>query len=518
MPNPDETGAARCPSCGAPIESVPALDRCAFCGTVLRRRVVATTVAPASKPQPYRFSSSTQRLILAYLATGVVIIVAGGIAALKSRSTTAAGSLTPSGPLALLGGAVASSNGIGEPLGVVARAPGEYDLLTSLETGGHALGLFAGKDHALAWKAGAFEHTASPAGTEEDAENAYVVDAQRLSAFRLKDGVPLWQTSLVTGMNTSCDGCLRALGGRVIALQKDGSLQAFDATNGQLAWTTKIDSMPARLPVAGKHLVIQRPIHGRGNGMAIDLIDPADGTTTRTLEPSCLNRAFHRPERPDGRSPLYFDRDGRTMYVIFGFFSHCAQAWDVTTGQLRWTTYVENWSSTGRSVMGDRALLFGSGGRGVAAIDLATGKARPFLEEKDHSIVPLYVLDDLAIVKAAPNWDSNRVALWAVGLSDGRRLWQFPLSAKHASMSDFMQTYTVRPTPAGLIVVQQMDDEHVSVDVLNLRTGVSPGRKMLATGNRQARPYFRDDIAWLQVRDGLDAVRLPAGEVAYHLR
>lgn len=320
---------------------------------------------------------------------------------------------------------------------LLALLPGPHgadDVLLSLSGTGHELGLFDGERRTLRWHAGSFARPVQRDDVVADATRVFVVDNPRLTALSLKDGVELWQSALLTELS-SCTGCLRVMKDRVVVLQKDGTIQAFDAASGRVVWSLRLERYPRRLFAAGDALLVEHITLGRHERADLDVVDPVDGSTLRTMQPSCLNSAFHRPERPNDGTPLLFDRQGTTMFTVFGLFSHCAQAWDVTTAQRRWNTYLPKWSSTGTAVIGDRALMVQDDDQGVIALDVATGKPRRLVGDAERAYNPVYGQGDEVVVAAAPRWDESRVALWGVDATTGKQRWQFPLSAQSCRCS-----------------------------------------------------------------------------------
>ena len=518
MSTAGDVGASNCPGCGAPADdgiAGPAGGlRCAYCGAVLRRPgpappTMALPRVPPTRPTP------AKRVLIIYAAVVGAAVVFGAIMNLRVGRRAGVRQVLQSIPSMQNLGVPANSTRVGELLAVFPNG-GSTDALVALDGDGHAVGLFDGRKHTLRWRAGAFSKAPGPTAVTFDSQRVVVVEDSRVTALSLKDGASLWQASLLTELNAGCSDCLRALKERVVALQKDGTLQAFDAATGQVVWSLKLESQPRRLFAVGGHLIVERIVQGRKAQADIDVVDPADGSTIRTMRPSCINSAFHRPERPNDGTPLLFDEAGQSMYTIFGFFSYCAQAWDVATGQRRWNTYVPEWNTTGHAVLGARALMFDDRDDGVTALDLATGKPRRLAADKEYTIRPLYGQGDEVVVKAAPHWDSNRVALWGLDAATGNKRWQFPLSAQHLSLDTLLDTWSWRRTPAGLVVLQQLPDDTVSLDVVNPATGVSTGRKIFP-GRGFSRYVMRDELAWIPTRSGYDAIGLPGGQVAYHL-
>jgi outer membrane protein assembly factor BamB len=412
------------------------------------------------------------------------------------------------------------SLGIDELLMPITRDDGGTDLLVSLSGDGNLLGLFDGTSKRLSWKSGSFSKRVYASSVWFGDGKVFVVEDTRLSALNKSDGTTLWQTSLTAEIGSSCVGCLRVIKQRVVALQKNGSLQAFDSKTGQLVWSQELEKTPSRLSVALDLLALTWPINKKATALGLAFLDPVDGRVVRVIDPSCLNHAFHRPEHVAENSPLLFGPGDKVMVVMFGFFSQCAQAWDVSSGKKLWSTYIPQWESTwSHPVFGEHAVLYKTQDGALASLDSSTGELKKLLgEDKKYQFHPVTSIGKTIVLKAAPQWDANKLVLWGVDGTTGERRWQFPLSAKDLSMTDRSdRTWSLRPTPAGLAVVQTLNESHLSVDLLNPQTGVSSGQKQLTFASRLRDVTLLDSVAWVHENTGLTAVNLPAGTVGYHL-
>ena len=397
------------------------------------------------------------------------------------------------------------------------RQSGADDVLVDLNGDGHQVALFDGRTRALRWRAGTFG-SLHARDVIADAQRAYVADQSRVSAIRLADGQILWQSSLVSDVNdsSSCEGgCFAVVKDQILALERDGSLQSFDAATGRQLWDIRIPGRPDRFSVVGNSLAVNRATNSRGGDRAVDILDEKTGQARRTLQPSCFDKVFHRPQRPGSSLRELFSTDGNVAYLFFGDFSKCVQAMNVSTGEKLWNSYLPGLDFNARLVMGKRRIVLGKGSEIVWSVETATGKIAKVVSDTETRFTPLYVVDDEVILHSAPSWDSNRVSLVAVDAASGTRLWQFPVSAGHASMSvdigpgcGICDLWT-RPTTAGFVVAQILPTQQLSIDVLDPKTGVSAGRKLLPADRFSTSVDLGDDLAWVRLSDRLSGFALP---------
>ena len=78
-----------------------------------------------------------------------------------------------------------------------------------------------------------------------------------------------WQATLAVEPNNSCERCLRAIGQQVAVLEKDSTVEVFDAQSGKPAWSTRLKQNPyGGLTVAGERLVVLE--EGEGKDVLVD--------------------------------------------------------------------------------------------------------------------------------------------------------------------------------------------------------------------------------------------------------
>jgi outer membrane protein assembly factor BamB len=355
----------------------------------------------------------------------------------------------------------------------------------------------------------------------------YLTDHERLLALRLSDGAVAWEAALVAEPN--CEECLRLVKNHVVVAQKDGSIQGFNAQSGQRSWSITQDDPPRKLPVVGDRLVLLQPA-GK-NGSLISLVDPSSGKEAQRIEPTCPSESFpDRPERPEAYSPMLFTADGKTMYTTFGFFSHCAQRWDLASGKLIWQTPLEDdlpssWGNDGGQILTEDAIVFGfeQGDEGALwALDTASGELRKVVAKKKYRFIPVAARDGTVIALTWPTWDTDKQSLLGLDAKTGAQRWEFKPLAADARITESHGHLDLRLTRKGLLVVQVLEEEkQLLVETLDPRTGAS-AEKQTTTLEGSGSHVFWDalwsaDMAWLDIGSWVYAIDLRSGATMYRL-
>ena len=542
MPNSEEAVVFYCPSCGASIAMHGDQGTCTFCGTAIERPKSASQPPPARPPQsqPATWSSVTvvraQRarpargssclgtlillLILGAAGIGAGIAITGGrlLSAISSGASSIPAGLKQIklGPITEMA-AVLPRDGKGGDLLVYAYGVGDSR---------YSVALIDGASHAPRWQSQPLSKQAYQGLLVAGQDLVYLTDQEQLLALRLSDGTPAWQTALAVEPQTGCDECLRLLGGHVLVLEKNSGLQAFDARSGKLAWSTRLADNTRRLPVVGDRVVTTQPSKEK-DGTMISFLDPASGKPTLQIDPHCPQpNSFSELERPRDNTPLLFSADGKTMYTMYGFFSHCAQAFDLASGKTRWEVPMDDglvpssWYNN-TALLTDKALYVNQN-QMIWALDTADGSVRTLIEEKEYSLRPLALRDDTLIVLATPTWDSRRQALWGLDAASGERRWQLPLQAHELRQGSSSGDWDWQLTPKGLVLVQVLRDEaRLIVETIDPRSGASSARQQSELSDLHMpslyQPLWTDDTVYLKLDSHIYAVDLATGKTAYQL-
>ncbi len=483
--------------------------------------------ARATLVKPRRGSSCLGTLIMLVILAGVGIGVGGAltggrlITAILSNSgqlskIPAVLNQLKLGPINRLA-AVLPRDGKGDDLLVYAYGNGDNH---------YTVALIDGASHAARWQSQPLSKDAYQGQLVAGQGMIYITDQDHLLALRQSDGTQAWQAALEVEPQSSCDDCVRLLGGHIIVLEKNSGVQAFDGQTGKLAWSKRLEDNTRRLPIAGDRLVITQPSKEK-DGTLIAFLDPASGKPTLQLDPHCPQpNTFSEFERPRSDSPFLFSEDAKTMYAMYGFFSQCAQSFDLTTGKTRWEVTMEqnmlpsSWYNN-TALVTDQALYVNQEHM-IWALNTADGSIRTLIEDKEYNLRPLARRDNVLIVLASPTWDSQRQVLWGVDVATGERRWQEPLQAHDLRNGSSSGDWDWQLTPKGLVLVQVLrDDARLIVETLDPRSGVSSAKQDTPlTGMHMPslyQPLWSDNMVYLKLDSQLYAVDLATGKPAFQL-
>lgn len=536
-----------CPSCGASIAMQGDQGICAFCGTAIERPKSAQPPPPARPSQPgspvwaassvtiqranlakpKRGSSCLGTLIMLVILVAVGLVV--GISLFGNRLITAISNGT--GQLSNIPTVLnqITLGPISKMAAVLPRDGKGGDLLVytyGSSDSRYSVALIDGASHAPRWQSQPLSKDAYQGQLVVGQDMIYLTDQDQLVALRLSDGTPAWQTALAVEPQAGCDDCVRLLGGHVIVLEKNSGVQSFDAKTGKLAWSKRLNDNTRQLPVAGNWLVTTQPSQEK-DGTIIAFLDPASGKPALQIDPHCPQpNTFSEFERPRADTPFLFSADAETMYTMYGFFSQCAQSFDLSNGETRWEVTIEenilppSWFNN-TALVTEQALYVNQNNM-IWALNTTDGSVRTLIEDKEYNLRPLARHDNILIVLAAPTWDSQRQELWGLDVATGERRWQQSLKAHDLRNGSSSGDWDWQLTSKGLVVVQILrDDARLIVETLDPQTGVSSAKQETQLADLHMpslyQPMWTDDTAYLKLDSQIYAVDLATGKIAYQL-
>jgi outer membrane protein assembly factor BamB len=534
MSNPNDLHATTCPSCGAPITMGPVSGTCTFCGTVVERRGARFPSGPARRaPQA---APAPRGCALAIAALVSLLLIGAGLGFVLWRTPPVSRPpITVSTAVAVVVAQTAVSESgqppaesqlgnIGTLSAIVSKDAPFDDLLVYLRNNDKLeLALIDGASRQLRWRAPALSDKADRGQMLVSESAVFATDQEQLRALSLRDGSVLWQTSLVAEPVSPCEGCFALLGGKLLVLQKDGSLQAFDPQGGQLVWSKRLPNQPRRLPAVDGLLGVVVPGQGREAGR-IELLDPASGEVQRKLEPRCA-------ADPSGRvnvwTQILLGPDPKSFYVLLGPPARCLQRWDSGASKPAWETELEidtvavSVGAKDYLVTAGHLFLLGSDNKTVTVIDTATGKRRTLLDDQDYDKLPVLASDSMLVLKTAPKWDSGKQALWGVDIASGERRWQFAADGGDFRPERLFGDWSAYLTPKGLLVLQApREGKQLTADLLDLNTGVSGGRQTTEL-ERSGSPVWQElrseRLIWWDIGSTVYAIDPATGQVLYTL-
>lgn len=392
----------------------------------------------------------------------------------------------------------------------------------------------------------------------------YVTINDQLHALDKADGHTLWLVRLSDAVSGQCGGCIVETGEQVILLTADNVLQVLDRHSGQGLWTARLnEANPAfnandRSPFAvtnGQIAIIDRASEEAGANRLLAFYDLATGKLTRQLAPQpCTEPESTGSDASDGvmaainsafsgldafSSSTLVDAAHDRLYFVSGgtLTPSCLQAWQVSSGQLLWSTIISTEAGTslsfnGRLTVPETAVspwLIGQNSLyltlsssftpiGIMAYDLDTGQTTGRLLHEDYGITSLAEVDGTLFVRAIRQRGTERNEIWGVTADTLKTQWQYELLATDLLQVDGPATgsWSYHPTRDGLALLQLVPaPDRVLAQI------ISPEGKVLTEGVANVGDSFwlyttwTNDTAYMVIRD-LFAVDLTSGKTTRH--
>lgn len=459
----DEIRAIHCPSCGAPVEMAEDQMICPYCDTMLERprprireRVVERVVT--RRPQPIQTPVQTGSAVGGIVVMAIVMVVVIGLVAFAI--------LVGEGEIGLSQDRVSNWTPILIPT-EREQAPDLLLVTRNLNADNYDLTLLDGVTRAVRWRKPLGEKAYNPVAVVHG-DRVYVVDEAHLYALDLAEVQTAWEATLVDVLQGNS---LLGFSERVVALTKDGTLQAFDTRTGKPAWSVRLSGTPRQLyRVAGQPAVLDKKEGDKGAHLVV--FNPADGTVAWQIMLTCRTDD-HSWDRTAGiHSPIQVDDARNVVYVLFGHDPMCVQCVNGTTGDLVWTATVADlhYAWVEELALAGDALYITNHVRGgvLDVVDVAEGTARRLADEKDYELTTLVAQGDdpgTVVVHAVRTRGSRRDELWGLDPTTGERRWQYVLQGLDASGDN----WAARLTPHGLAVLRVPDGEaQLHVEILGL--------------------------------------------------
>ena len=362
----------------------------------------------------------------------------------------------------------------------------------------------------------------------------YVVSETDLLAYRTSDGSLAWQARMPDQLSYG-DAALLVTDGRVITLNVDQSVQAYDAAAGSLVWSRRLAGYDRTLRLMGGSLVLI-DYTGEDYTYSLVFLDPANGDQQRLLTPACQYNE-HSSDTIDPSSGLLYDEAGNAIYLVFDSSPGCVQRIDLARGQLTWQTLAEDsfsyYASGFNALLTETALYFSSGHE-LLRVETASGVLKTLLADEDYEFLPLASSGERLIVRARRTRGTERFELWGIESTYGERLWRLDLAEaspidppnEMAGLVDEGDSgWTWRLVPAGLALAKfQADPNQIVLDTIDPADGTSLGEQTLAmrkvSGDFYSIPTvigWQDGVVFLDVDGELYALDLEAGELR-HIR
>ena len=255
----------------------------------------------------------------------------------------------------------------------------------------------------------------------------YVANGTGLLAYQVADGSLVWQAQMPDKLNYG-EPSLLVTDGRVLTMNLDQSVQAYDAQTGALAWSRRLAGYDRTLQLMGGSLVLL-DYTGDDYTYSLVFLDPVTGVEQNIITPACPCSEYSSATL-DTDSGLLYDEAENALYLVFDSSPGCVQRLDLASGKTSWQALDDEWYSF--SPYGFTGLLTGthlyfSNGHQLLAVDKAIGALQTLLTDEDYEFIPLAVTGDRLIVRARRTRGSERFEIWGVEAISGERLWRMDL-------------------------------------------------------------------------------------------
>jgi outer membrane protein assembly factor BamB len=224
------------------------------------------------------------------------------------------------------------------------------------------------------------------------------------------------------------ENSLALVAGRVVTITLDRSLQAYDAQNGQLAWSRLLSGYDRQVRLMNNRIVVMDYL-GDDYTYSLVFLDPVDGREESVMTPTCQVREYSS-ETLDTYSGILYEPTQGSLYLFYDSFDGCIQRIELPTGQVTWQTPVEDGFSFTpygfNGLMTDSTIYFQNEEQ-LLAVDKASGMVRTLLENEDYEFVPLAVSGDTLIARARRTRGTERFELWGVDAGSGNKKWSLEL-------------------------------------------------------------------------------------------
>ena len=267
-----------------------------------------------------------------------------------------------------------------------------------------------------------------------DGTRIYTVIGDQLTAYQASDGKQLWNVTLPDELNycvkAQGKSCLKVYKDVLLALCKDGTLQALAAPTGKLLWNR--EDQVSLSSGAGILLVKDQVVafeENPDNNYSLLLLDLTTGRETGRITTNNLY----------SYTPIYYDPTGQNIYLVFGSSiekwslqgSKPERVWQETPADH----YASNYS---KDILTSDSLYLNFDNV-TSAINTQDGKVRFTLSLKDYVITPLAAQGDRLLVLAQRTRGTNRYELWGVDAALGNKVWSLNFD-KSQPVSEFMGT------------------------------------------------------------------------------
>jgi outer membrane protein assembly factor BamB len=395
------------------------------------------------------------------------------------------------------------------------------------------IGLVDGTSGKLRWQGAPLTGDGFAQGIASIGELVYAASGNSLLAYHKSDGTPAWQTQMPDKLNYG-DTTIMVVAGRVITINADQSLQAYDAATGSLAWNRRLNGYDRNLRLMDGSLMVLDYTEGTYD-YSMYFIDPLNGNEQRVITPTCQISEFTTAAL-DVDSGIIYIQSENSLYLFYDSYDGCAQRVDFTTGQVLWQAIPENdfsFSAYGFNSLTADAIIYIGDSSQLLAMNKTDGMIQFILADDNYDFVPLAVTGDTLVVRARRSRGTERFELWGVNIATGKQMWQMvlqgfspidPPNEMAGLVDDTDFAWTWKLSPAGLTLLKfQGAPNQMLLDTINPTDSTLLGEQIIpltqVSGDFYSIPEvigWQDNIVYLNVDSVIYVVDISTGKVLFH--
>ncbi len=307
----------------------------------------------------------------------------------------------------------------------------------------------------------------------------------RVYAFDLANGRPLWDAPLTDVFRAGCHNCFDVVGSRLIVRSYDSVIHAIDTTDGTVDWSHRLVSTSGGTRVVGTHLLLFDD--GDDGEPRASVIDPATGEVLVPIDATCSyadRPTFARPISATAQA-LPSTTEPNAAYLGYGLIPACWQKWDLATGTQVWDTVLpDDYLDHGTvAVLDEPVLTVRTRNPSLVQLDTLTGAGAAIALPPDLDLTPIANVGGRVIAQAVSTRGTETWSIVAVDPASGDVAWSVPLD--DAEPVDEVGTWTVSANET--VFAADVDGDQLRLVFLDGGDGLLTQRISLVDGTTAGR-------------------------------
>jgi outer membrane protein assembly factor BamB/ribosomal protein L7/L12 len=351
------------------------------------------------------------------------------------------------------------------------------------------IGLVDGATAKLRWQAAKLSGGGYVSAIAYGPDLVYAANETDLLAYQKSDGSLAWQARMPDKLNYGAATML-VTAGRVITINADQTIQAYEAETGRLVWSKRLSGYDRTLRLMGSLLVVIDYTDSNYH-YGLLLLDPATGDQKGTFTPTCTSNDYTSDLSVD--SGLVYEQAENALLLVYDSAYGCVQRLDLASGQISWSASSKDgfhFSPEGFQYLMSDSRLYFSNDNDLVAVDLTSGNMQVLANNPDYYLLPLAKAGDTLIVRARRTRGTERFELWGLDAVSGSLVWRLdmqgaspidPPNEMSGLIDDSGAGWTWKLAPAGLELIKfQAKPNQIVMETFNPADGTSQAKQTVA--------------------------------------